>query len=156
MHSVCSSGASKEDSPKNQLEFLVNVALIKHFRRKRAASESRSCLCMSIWRSCGCHDPGEVQRGLSLILLLPRKSVLCFRALLFSCLQRILAEVLTPLPLPLPYPHKGSASSTEVAGGECPASAALSSHHVLSSVLIHEWKDAAPKDGGVSHLYSAS
>lgn len=117
-------------------------------------SESRSWLWVSIQCFCSCHDPNEVQHGLSLILLLQRKSVLGFRALLFSCLQKILAEFLTVLPVPLhPFliparQHKQHRAGWWGMSGAPPMFVACC-WYVSGKMLL-------PKDGGVCGLYSAS
>lgn len=101
---------------------------------------------MSIRCSCSGPDPSDVRRGLSLILLLQRKVVLRFRA--FATF--LPAEDFSRAPPSAPrsssslsHPRGGSTSSAALADGECPASAALGSHHVLSLLLRCEWKGAA-------------
>lgn len=99
MHSMCSSGATKDVwfFPQNSQFSRILETLIKYFRSSHTASESRSWLWVSSQCSFSYPDPSEVQCGLSLILLLHRKSDLSFTALLFSCPWRILAELPVPL-----------------------------------------------------------
>lgn len=98
-HSMCSSEATKDIwfSPQNSQFSRILETLIKYFRSSHTVSESRSWLWVSSQCSFSSHDPSEVQCGLSLILLLQRKSDLSFTALLFSCPRRILAEPPVPL-----------------------------------------------------------
>lgn len=95
MHSMCSSGATKDIwfFPQNSQFSRILETLIKYFRSSHTASESRSWLWVSAQCSFSYPDPSEVQCGLSLILLLHRKSDLSFTALLFSCPWKILAEL---------------------------------------------------------------